>query len=160
VDPLWLVITALAVVAIVAIAAWLRGGAGRQSARRQAAVEQFNAQRPKLESAFLAAANATGKPRGLRWVACRFDPAVLFAVDRPSGELGALVGATVSFEAIEGGGMEDVEAVGNLRYATAVFAHRNGAWTTDGRAVFNLEPAQALERFGDALEPLAIQPPI
>ena len=41
-----------------------------------------------------------------------------------------------------------------LRYATAVFAHRDGAWTTDGRAVFNLEPAQAIQRFGDSLEPL------
>jgi hypothetical protein len=114
-------------------------------------MEQFHAQRGKLEGVFLTAANATGKPRGLHWASCRLDPPVLFAADRPSGELYALVGATVSFEAIEGGGMEDVEAVGNLRYATAVFVHRGGAWTTDGRAVFNLEPAQALQRFGESL---------
>jgi hypothetical protein len=159
VDPLWIVVLALAAAGLVGLVVWLRGHAGRVTARRQAAIEQFHSQRGELEAAFLAAANATGKPRGLRWVSCRFDPAVLFAADRPSDELYALVGATVSFEAIEGGGMEDVEAVGNLRYATAVFLQRDGAWTTDGRAVFNLEPAQALERFGGALEPLPNQPP-
>jgi hypothetical protein len=151
VDSSWTVISALAVLAMVVLAVWLRGSVGRQSARRQSAIERFHTRRPTLEAAFLAAANATGKPRGLRWVACQFDPGVLFAAERPSGNLCALVGATVSFEAIEGGGMEEVEAVGNLRYATAVFVHRGGAWTTDGRAVFNLEPAQAIERFGERL---------
>ena len=47
--------------------------------------------------------------------------------------------------------MEDVEAVGNLRSATAVFAHRRGAWTTEGRVVFNLEPNEALEHFSESL---------
>ena len=66
----------------------------------------------------------------------------------------ALVAATISFEAIEGGGMEDVEAVGNLRSATAVFLHRDRQWTTDGRVIFNLEPAEALARFDATLQPL------
>jgi hypothetical protein len=68
-----------------------------------------------------------------------------------TGVLYALNGATISFEAIEGGGMEDVEAVGNLRSATAVFVYRDGEWTTDGRVIFNLEPAEAIERFDGAL---------
>jgi hypothetical protein len=151
VDPVWIAVLALAAAGLAVLGFWRRGRPGRVFARRQAARDQFHVQRGELEADFLTAANATGKPRGLRWVACRFDPAVLFAADRPSGQLYALVGATVSFEAIEGGGMEEVEAVGNLRYATAVFVHRHGAWTTDGRALFNLEPAQALERFGEGL---------
>ena len=61
---------------------------------------------------------------------------------------------TISFEAIEGGGMEEVEAVGNLRAATAVFTWKNGQWTTQGRAVFNLEPREVLERYRDSLDPL------
>jgi hypothetical protein len=147
-------VTVAAVLAVVALAVWSRGRAGRLLARRQQAGDDFNPRRGELEAAFLAAARKTGKPRGLRWTACRLDPGQLFAVDRTSGELYALVGATISFEAIEGGGMEEVEAVGNLRYATAVFVHRDGAWTTDGRAVFNLEPAQAVQRYGASLEPI------
>jgi hypothetical protein len=77
----------------------------------------------------------------------------LFAVDS-KGVLYALVAATISFEAIEGGGMEEVEAVGNLRSATAVFVFRRSEWTTDGRVIFNLEPAEALRRFEAALEPV------
>ena len=50
--------------------------------------------------------------------------------------------------------MEDVEAVGNLRAATAVFDWKGGDWTTQGRAVFNLEPHEVLERYGESLEPV------
>ena len=50
--------------------------------------------------------------------------------------------------------MEDVEAVGNLRAATAVLIWKKGQWTTEGRAVFNLEPREVLDRFKDSLDPL------
>ena len=105
---------------------------------------------------------AAGRPdrpipphRGREWQApwpaldrLRAIGAPLFAVDDATGDLIALVAATVSFEAIEGGGMEDVEAVGNLRSATAVFMHRGAGWITDGRVIFNLEPPEALAKFG------------
>ena len=112
---------------------------------------EFAEQRRELQDRFLAAASATGKPRGLLWKQCDLLPGEVFASDRVSGELYALVGTTVSFEAIPGGDMEDVEAVGNLRSATAVFAHQRGAWTTQGRVVFNLEPHEALEHFSESL---------
>ena len=48
-----------------------------------------------------------------------------YARHRRSGELSAFVSVTIGFEAIEGGDMEDVEAVGNLRAATAVFRRRD-----------------------------------
>jgi hypothetical protein len=79
----------------------------------------------------------------------------LFAVDEASGELVALVATTISFAAIEGGGMEDVEAVSNLRSATATFVHRRHAWSTDGRVIFNLEPAEAIAKFAGALRAVA-----
>ena len=72
--------------------------------------------------------------------------------DRANGELVGLVGVTIGFEAIEGGGMEDVEAVGNLRAATAVFAHHGRDWGTQGRVIFNLEPREVLERYRDSLD--------
>jgi hypothetical protein len=151
----WIVLPAAIALAAAALYLAKQRRAARLRQRRRVAIDDFRTRRGELEPIFLHAAQATGKPRGLRWKACRLQANERFAVDRATGELYALVGATISFEAIEGGGMEDVEAVGNLRYATAVFVHRNGVWSSDGRAVFNLDPAQALERFSDALEPLA-----
>jgi hypothetical protein len=138
----------LVIIAVIAVAA--RSRAASRDEQRQSAIRGFAEQRGSLSTHFLQAASATGKPRGLRWKAVELNGAPLFAVD-PAGVLYALTGATISFEAIEGGGMEDVEAVGNLRSATAVFVLRDGKWTSDGRVIFNLEPAEAIERFGGAL---------
>jgi hypothetical protein len=148
----------VAVLAVVAVGAAMlavrRQRVARREGQRSAAMAEFDVARQGLEPEFLAAATTTGKPRGLLWTACRLEGPPLFAADRASDELYALVGATVSFAAIEGGGMEDVEAVGNLRAATAVFVHRKGVWTTDGRAVFNLDPAGTLNHYRDSLAPL------
>ena len=73
---------------------------------------------------------------------------------RETGELCALVGVTISFEAIVGGGMEEVEAVGNLRSATAVFRVVDGRWQTDGRAIFNLNPIEAIAYYQENLSPI------
>jgi len=110
-------------------------------------MRQFDDLRKQLASQFLQAAIATGKPRGLRMMACDLQGDPLFAIDLNQDALYALVAATIRFEAIEGGGMEEVEAVDNLRGATAVFVFRSGRWITDGRVVFNLEPVETCERF-------------
>ncbi|HEY4235213.1 MAG TPA: hypothetical protein VGM76_17410 [Lacipirellulaceae bacterium] len=146
---LWFALLALIVLAGVAILA-MRPARSRQNIERARA--RFEEQRDTSQRQFLAAAAATGKPRGLAWKSCDFQDAMLLARDRATGALVALVGVTISFEAIEGGGMEDVEAVGNLRAATAVFRWNGRNWTTQGRAVFNLEPQEALERFGASLD--------
>ncbi len=74
-----------------------------------------------------------------------------FAGDAKTAELFALAPVTISFAAIPGGGMEEVEAVGNLRAGTAIFVWRGGEWQTDGRAVFNLEPAETLAKYAESL---------
>jgi hypothetical protein len=141
-------------VVFVAQLLWRRWRAAQLQAKRQLATLEFADLREQLQHEFLQAAAATGKPRGLRWKQCELHEGQQFATDRANGELYALIGTTISFEAIPGGGMEDVEAVGNLRCATAIFVHRAGQWTTDGRVAFNLEPAQALEHYQESLEPL------
>ncbi len=123
--------------------------------RVKRARRQFERRRTELQSQFFEAAAASGKPRGLAWKSCAFQDGMLLARDRANGELVALVGVTIAFEAIEGGGMEDVEAVGNLRAATAVFTHNGKAWTTGGKALFNLEPREVLERYRSSLDPVA-----
>jgi hypothetical protein len=112
----------------------------------------FHLHREHLEARFFRLAAHSGKPRGLEWVRCDFDDDVIYARHRQSGELSAFVSVTIGFEAVEGGGMEDVEAVGNLRAATAVFRVERGSWATDGRALFNLNPAEAITYYQDNLE--------
>jgi len=114
--------------------------------------KEFHRQRERLEAKFFQIASSSGRPRGLDWTGCDFDNDVVYARDRRSGEISAFVAVTISFEAVLGGGMEDVEAVGNLRAATAVFRVQQGRWSTDGRAIFNLNPTEAVEYFHDNLE--------
>lgn len=122
----------------------------------QRARNEFIRNQPELHAAFLEAANATGKPRGLTWRKCDFQDSLYLAQDRGTGELLGLVGVTIGFEATPGGGMEEVEAVGNLRAATAVFSWNGRTWSTQGRAIFNLEPREALKRYQDTLEAISV----
>ena len=125
-------------------------------ARRKAYIETaratFRRNRERLEAKFFDLAASSGKPRGLNWTSCDFGNDVTLARDFATGNLSAFVAVSISFEAIEGGGMEDVEAVGNVRAATAVFEYRNGQWSSRGRAIMNLEPEEAVERFSQTLE--------
>src|SRR5262245_3834742 len=67
---------------------------------------QFRQEREHLEARFFQLALATGKPRGLRWVECQWGELLVFARDRPSGRLTAIVDVTIRFEAIPGSDME------------------------------------------------------
>jgi hypothetical protein len=145
---------ALSLFVLLAIA-WLIWALVRPTmfARRvERALKDFVRNRASLEAEFFQKAGSSGKPRGLAWKSCAFQNGVLLARDRANGELVGLVGVTIGFEAIEGGGMEEVEAVGNLRAATAVFSWNGSEWTTAGRAVFNLEPREVLEKFRGNLD--------
>jgi len=144
----WLLVLATSLIA------WLGWTAVRPKlfARRVRRVErEFERDRKDLESKFFQDASRSGKPRGLAWKQCAFQDGLLMGRDRANGEIVGLVGVTIGFEAVEGGGMEDVEAVGNLRAATAVFTHNGREWTTHGKAIFNLEPREVLERYGESL---------
>ena len=147
----WVLVFAVAGIGLAALL-WrpLRSKLRAQELAR--ARHDFHRQREHLEAKFFQIAEASGKPRGLAWTNVDFDDDVTYARERDSGELSALVAVTISFEAIEGGGMEHVEAVGNLRAATAVFLFRRGRWTTDGRSLFNLNPAEAVKYYQANLE--------
>jgi hypothetical protein len=144
------------VAALVVLGWFARGWWGQRRFATQFAQARasLSADRNTAEIEFFEMASASGKPRGLRWVDCDFHDDALLAYDGANGEIYALRGVTVRFEAVAGGGMEDVEAVGNLRFATAVFLYRNKRWTTDGRVVFNLGPRETLERYKANLSPL------
>ena len=151
-DLLWIAaLVAVAVIAALAVVWRPMRSAIRRSGFDKAR-KDFHRQREHLEARFVQLAAASGKPRGLEWVDCEFDDDVVYARDRRSGDLTAFVAVTIGFEAVPGGGMEEVEAVGNLRAATAVFRSVRGNWSTDGRAIFNLNPTEAVRYFHDDLE--------
>jgi len=147
------VLAACAAVVVFGIAVW-KFRKQQNQRRRDEAMQNFGALKSQLQAEFSRKAAQSGKPRGLRWKECELHDRHVFAQDRVTGELYALVGATISFEAIEGGPMEDVEAVGNLRAGSAVFVFREGKWTTDGRTVFNLLPSDAIEHYEQSLTPI------
>jgi hypothetical protein len=155
----WIALGLAALIAIVSAAAflfWRPRRAGRQEKALARARREFHLRREQLEAKFLTRASESGKPRGLRWTDCDFDNDVTYARDKRSGQLSAFVGVTISFEAIEGGGMEEVEAVSNLRAATAVFSFdEQRQWYTEGRAIFNLNPAEAIQYYQANLELVA-----
>lgn len=148
-DPWLWAAAAVAGVAALVLLGWLVrrlrefGGA----VRVERAKEMFRLQRERLEAYFLKAAGDSGKPRGLIWKDCQFDDPVHFVRERRSGQIAALVGVTISFEAVPGGDMEGVAAVGNLRQASAVFFFQAGQWNTVGKAVFNMNPEEAIRHF-------------
>lgn len=124
----------------------------RRASRLAAAKAKFHLRREWLEARFETLASQSGKPRGLTWSGVEFEDDASFAKDRNSGHLRALVGITVSFEAVEGGGMEDNPNVGNLRAGTAVFYYDGKQWSADGRPLFNVNPRQAIEHYRHELE--------
>jgi hypothetical protein len=156
----WWVLLAVtgAIAAIAAALAWRPCRAALRDAQLARAKRDFHRQREHLEARFLQLAGNSGKPRGLEWSNCDFEDAVVYARDRRSGELSAFVAVCIRFEAVEGGDMEGVEAVGNLRAATAVFRVRKGHWATDGRAIFNLNPTEAVRYFQEKLELVGQEP--
>src|SRR5262245_15246930 len=151
--PYFIAAGILLLVAAVALRKPLRARREKDEAER--ARRDFRRQREVLEARFFDLAAASGKPRGLRWVDCDWLEAVTFARDRKTGLLTAFVAVNLSFEAIEGGDMEDVAAVGNVRDAAAVFHYQKGIWGTGGRALFNMNPDDALERLQNQFEPVA-----
>lgn len=114
--------------------------------------EMFKLQRERLEQQFQQAAATSGKPRGLRWLDCQWGSDIEFVRDRQTGQFAALVAVTIRFEAIEGGDMEGLAAVGNLRNASGVFFFQTGQWSTVGRAIFNMNPDEAADHFSNQYE--------
>ena len=124
----------------------------RQVERVARAQRDFHRQREPLEAKFIEIAASRGKPRGLRWVDVDFDDDVVYARDRRSRQLKALVAIEVSFEAIEGGGMEEVENVAKAKAATAEFLYDGSRWTTEGKVYFNLAPSATVKYLATDME--------
>jgi len=151
---IWIGLAGVVLLLLIVLAAWLL--LVRHDFVPEA-VARFRLNRPNLEQGYFEAASASGKPRGLRWKAVEWTPGVEFGRERKTGRLAALVGVTIQFEAIEGGDMEGVAAVSNLRNASAVFFYHQRQWHTTGMTIFNLNPDEALRHFKNQYEPVPVR---
>ncbi|MFM7162011.1 MAG: hypothetical protein ACKO3P_16790 [Planctomycetaceae bacterium] len=154
----WILAASFCLIGLIPLLFWTaaRWSKRRFQAEEQRAQAEFRLARERLEAKFFDLAARSGKPRGLRWVEVDFlDDQVCFARDRMNGMLAAFMGVNISFEAIEGGDMEDVAAVSNIRDAVALFHYDGQNWGTGGKALFNVNPRQALDRFHQQFAPLA-----
>ncbi len=155
----WLIGSTLVVlVAIAGLAIPLAKAWQRRDVKH--ALQLFRLRREMLEARFFDVARGLGKPRGLRWVECDWQNAVTFARDKQTGLLTAFVAVNIRFEAIEGGGMEEVAAVSTVRDAAAVFHYRDGVWGTGGRALFNMNPQDAVRQLSGQFSPIAALAPV
>lgn len=135
------------------LGAWWLYRLGRE-VQAERARESFRLQKERLEGVVLKAAEATGKPRGLRWVSCRFNDEFTLVRDRATRRLAALIPVTVVFDPVPGGEMESVAAAKEPRQATAVLHFRHGEWVSDGRTLFNVTPADALRLHAREFDPV------
>ena len=147
---IWPWLVAAAVLLVLFLALMWRVGAAAGSPKL--ALERFTSQRDALRHAFFLTASSSGKPRGLVWKSIEWHEGVVLVRERQTRRLAALVGVTIAFDAVAGGEMEGVAAVGNLRHGSATFFYHRGAWHAAGKTIFNLLPDEAVERFAAQYE--------
>jgi hypothetical protein len=140
---LWWVAVEVVVAAVAGRWLWSVG----RAVLAERARELFRLQHERFEEQVLAAASATGLPRGLRWSSCAINGDALLVRDLTNGGIVALVPVVIEFEPVEGSDMESVPAAREPRPATAVFAFTRGTWETNGRVIFNHTPEQAIAMF-------------
>jgi hypothetical protein len=160
-EHFWLVISALGLTLFVAGLAWRPIHQGLRRARFAEARRDFHRQRERLEARFLQLGIANSRPDAPAWMDCEFDDDVAYARSRSTGELSALVAVTISLGRFDEAAEEDRgEPPDQLRLATAVFRFDHGHWTTDGRAILNLSPAETIHFYQRELEMVGQECPV
>ncbi|MGO8746794.1 MAG: hypothetical protein ACLQNE_12460 [Thermoguttaceae bacterium] len=134
---------------------WLSCRIGFRRSRFTEARRLFHRQRERLEAKFVQLGTVTNRRDSPRWIDCEFDDDVAYAWNRSTGELNAFVAVTIELEENGDRPAEIADLVSNLRAATAVFRFQRKCWETEGRAIFNLSPAQAIQFYHRDLELLA-----
>jgi hypothetical protein len=152
---LWILLVIAICLLVGGALVWRPFFAARREARFAEACRGFHHQRERLEAKFVQLGTAGTKPEGPRWTDCYFDDDVAYARSRSTGELSAFVAVTIEMDDLDPRSSGAPDAVGNLRSATAVFRFDGDHWETDGRAIFNLTPTEAIHFYQRDLEMIA-----
>jgi hypothetical protein len=149
--PWWLPIVAIVLLAL-GFGGWLLRRSARRTTSLAQAKHRFHVQRERLEAKFIQLAAAHATPDAPQWVDCTFDDDVAYVRSRTTGELSAFVAVTIASENSGGASSGASDAIGNLQAGTAVFRFDLDHWETDGRAILNLSPSEAVQHFRNDLE--------
>ncbi len=152
----WWIIGSLATLAIVAmLSIWWPMRAALRRARLADARRNFHLQRERLEIKFIQLAQANIKPGAPQWSDCDFENDVAYVRNRSTGELAAFVAVTITLAWDDIDDVSTHSALENLRTGTAVFRFARERWETDGVALLNLSPTEAIRFYRDNLEIVA-----
>lgn len=147
----WIPIAAIGLTAVLAYL-WRPRRTAVRAARLSEAKRRFHIQRERLEAKFVQLASAHTAPDAPRWSDCNFADDVAYVRDRMTGELSAFVAVTIATEDGEHPVEESSSAVGNLQAGTAIFRLDHDHWETDGRAILNLSPSEAVYHYRNDIE--------
>jgi hypothetical protein len=151
-DEQWIILTLAATLFAVGIALiWRPVMTAWRETRLAEARRGFHRQRERLEAKFVQLGLAGNRADAPRWTDCEFDDDVAYVRSRSTGELSAFVAVTIAMEEPDDDAIPGT-AIGNYRAATAVFRFDRDHWVTDGRAIFNLTPSEAIRFYQGDLE--------
>jgi hypothetical protein len=145
----WLPIAAIVLLTVVAYL-WRPRRKAVRSARLTDAKRRFHVQRERLEAKFVQLAAAHAAPDAPRWTDCNFADDVAYVRDRTTGELSAFVAVTMASEDVDHSPQETADT--NLQAGTAIFRLDHDHWVTDGRAILNLSPSEAVYHYRNDIE--------
>lgn len=148
----WWIVLAGTILLAIGVWAYFPVRAAWERMRLAEARRNFHRQRERLEARFVQLGMSPSRPEAARWTDCEFEDEVAYARNRTTGELSAFVGVTIEMEDVGRHPPAGGDAVSNLRAATAVFRFDGKQWETDGRAIFNLTPTEAIRHYHRDLE--------
>jgi hypothetical protein len=149
---MWWCIAAIGVVAAAWICLWRPMRVMSREVQFTKARKFFHTQRERLEAKFINLASKRAKPESPRCSDCTFADDVSYVRNRTTGELSAFVAIALAMEDPNSSTRNNGDAVGNLQMGTAVFRFDRDHWETDGRAILNLSPSEAIRFFRKDLE--------
>jgi hypothetical protein len=130
---------------------WWPVRTARRDARFSRARRVFHAQRERLEAKFVQLAMTHATSDAARWEDCDFDDDVAYVRNRSTRELSAFVAVTLA-----GGDFSSadpsVSGLPGLQVGTVGFRFDRDPWETDGRAILNMKPEEAIRLYRNDLE--------
>jgi len=151
----WIFAALVTVILLAGLFVWAPLQAAVQEARLADMRRNFHLQRERLEARFiqLAAAKSSGFDAP-QWADCEFDNDVAYVRNRSTHEMAAFVGITVMLQDRDCLDTPDQDD-SLFRLGTAVFRFKAGRWETEGQALLNLSPSEAVLFYQREMEVVA-----
>ncbi len=151
-DVGWILVGSITLLAAGTVAVWRPVRAHYLDVQFRRARRDFHWQRERLEAKFVYLAAAQGRSDAAMWDQCQFDDDVAYVRNRSTGKLAAFSAFSFGIDVYDDRSRGSFDLLGNLRAGTAVFQFDGRRWDTEGRAILNLSPFEAIRFYRDDLE--------